>query len=194
MLLVAPQDLATPAARADFPEMGHCVADAELVVGSTGGSVVCVQWTLLWMGQYTGLVTGTYDQATFQAVIKFQQAHPPLTPNGTAGSHTLTEMGIYSGIDKPPPPTCLADAPVNLGDRGPSAECVQKVLQSKFLFAGTIDGAQQGLAAVRTTSSIRRSSASSVADNDTAALGIWVARHQPGQRQLTAAHGGSRRR
>ena len=94
-LLVASQDLAAPAVRADFPEIGSCVADAELVVGSTGGSVVCVQWTLMWMGQYKGLVSGTYDQATFQAVVNFQQAHPPLTPNGNAGSHTLTEMGIY---------------------------------------------------------------------------------------------------
>ncbi len=177
MLLVAPQDLATPAARADFPEMGKCVADSELVVGSTGGSVVCVQWTLMWMGQYKGLVTGTYDQATFQAVIKFQQAHPPLTPNGTAGSHTLIAMGIYSGIDKPPPPTCLADAPINPGDRGPSAECVQKVLQTKFLFNGAIDGAY-GKDTVAAVKNFQLNTpplvASGVADNQTlAALGIW---------------------
>ena len=176
-LLVATQDLAAPAAHANFPEIGSCVADAELVVGSTGGSVVCVQWTLMWMGQYEGLVSGTYDQATFQAVVNFQQAHPPLTPNGNAGSHTLTEMGIYSGIEKPPPPTCLADAPVSPGDRGPSAECVQKVLQAKFLFGGTVDGAygKDTAAAVKNYQLQTPPLASNgVADTQTlAALGIW---------------------
>jgi len=177
ILLVATQDLTAPAARAEMPEMGSCVADSELVVGSTGGSVVCVQWSLLWMGQYRGLVTGTYDQATFQAVIQFQQDNPPLTPNGKAGSHTLIEMGIYSGIDKAPPPTCLADAPVSPGDRGASAECVQKVLQSKFLFGGAVDGAYgKDTAAAVKNYQLKTPPliASGVADTQTlAALGIW---------------------
>jgi len=176
-VVAATQYLGAPVVRADVPEMGNCVSDAELVVGSTGGSVVCVQWTLLWTGLYKGLVSGTYDQATFQAVIRFQQAHPPLTPNGNAGSHTLIEMGIYSGVDNAPPPTCLADAPVNPGDRGASAECVQRVLQAKFLFGGAIDGSYgKDTAAAVNNYQLQTPPLvpSGVADTQTlAALGIW---------------------
>lgn len=176
-VMIATQDLVAPAVRAEVPEMGNCVADAELVVGSAGGSVTCVQWTLLWTGQYRGLVSGTYDQATFQAVVAFQQAHPPLTINGNSGVQTLTEMGIYSGVDKAPPPRCLADAPVSPGDRNPSAECVQRVLQSKLLFGGAIDGSygKDTAAAVKNFQlQTPPLVANGVADTQTlAALGIW---------------------
>lgn len=166
-----------PTAHAELPEMGPCVADAELVVGSTGASVYCVQWTLMWHGYYSGLVNGAYDQATFQAVVAFQSAHPPLTVNGNSGSTTLTAMGIYSGIDHAPPPPCLADAPVNPGDRGTSAECVQRALKAGNLFAGAVDGAYGS----DTREAVKRFQlgnppliADGVAGTQTlAALGIW---------------------
>ncbi|MGB8861663.1 MAG: peptidoglycan-binding domain-containing protein [Ilumatobacteraceae bacterium] len=176
LLVVAP-DLGAPAVRAEVPEMSSCKADAELVVGSVGGSVYCVQWTLMWQGLYKGLVNGTYDQATFQAVVAFQQAHPPLSINGKSGEQTLTAMGIYSGVDQAPPPPCLADAPVNPGDRGPSAECVQRVLTEKKLFLGTVDGTY-GKATQDAVKSFQLVNpplkADGVADTQTlAALGIW---------------------
>ena len=176
-LIIVGPDLGATAAHAELPEMDHCLADAELIVGSTGGSVSCVQWTLMWQGTYKGLVTGTYDQGTFRAVVAFQQAHPPLTVNGNGGVQTLTAMGIYSGVDKAPPPVCLADAPVNPGDRGPSAECVQRVLQAKFLFGGTVDG-NYGKDTADAVKNFQLKTpplkADGVADTQTlAALGIW---------------------
>jgi hypothetical protein len=176
-LLVVGPDLGAPTVRAEIPEMGSCVADAELVVGSVGGSVYCLQWTLMWSGLYKGLVNGSYDQATFQAVVKFQQQHAPITVNGNAGAQTLAEMGIYSGVDNAPPPPCLADAPVNPGDRGPSAECVQTALQQKKLYAGAVDGTygkgtQDAVKNFQLVNPPLR--ADGVADTQTlAALGIW---------------------
>ena len=176
-LVVVVPDLGAAPVHAQIPEMGACLADAELIVGSTGASVVCVQWTLMWKGLYGGLVNGIYDQATFQAVVAFQQAHPPLTVNGNSGVQTLTEMGIYSGVDEAPPPPCLADAPVNPGDRGLSAECVQRTLQAANLFAGAIDGTY-GKATQDAVKGFQLSNpplvANGVADTKTlAALGIW---------------------
>ncbi len=139
VLALMPQVAPAPA-NADIPELAPCVADAELLTGSTGPSVTCLQWTLMWKGLYRGLVNGVYDQATFDAVIAFQQANPPLTLTGHGGVQTLIAMGIYSGVDKAPPPACLADAPVSPGDRGPSTECVQQVLTAQGFFNGTIDG------------------------------------------------------
>ena len=139
LAVVVPGPLASSAA-AELPEMEPCVADAELVVGSAGGSVVCVQWTLMWLGYFHGLVDGDYGQDTFEAVIAYQQAEG-LRANGHSDDHTLTAMGIYSGVDNAPAPPCLADAPVNPGDRGASTECVQQTLATLGYFSGTVDGA-----------------------------------------------------
>jgi peptidoglycan hydrolase-like protein with peptidoglycan-binding domain len=176
-LLLAGFSLTAPAAHADVPELGNCRADAELVVGSTGGSVVCVQWTLLWMGYFTGFISGNYDEATANAVIQFQMAHPPLTVNGNANVQTLKQMGNYSGVDNAPAPPCLADAPVQQGDRGLSAECLQQTLQAKGYFNGNVDGTF----GADTTAAVKAFQLGSpplkptgIADARTlAALGVW---------------------
>lgn len=165
-----------PGAAAQIPEMGRCVADAELVVGSAGGSVVCVQWTLLWLGYYQGLVSGDYDDPTFLAVIDYQRANN-LRVNGHADAETLTVMGIYSGVDNAPPPPCLADAPVRPGDRGPSAECVQQTLAASGWYTGQVDGTY-GTTTQNAVKAFQLASpplvANGVADTQTlAALGIW---------------------
>lgn len=176
LLVVAPNVTAAPA-HADIPELSSCLADAELVPGSTGTSVTCVQWTLMWKGYYRGVVNGSFDDATFNAVIAFQQANPPLTVNGHGGAQTLTAMGIYSGVDVAPPPACVADAPVSPGDRGPSTECVQQVLQAEGLFNGTVDGSfgngtRDAVVAFQLANPPLR--ADGVADTSTlAAMGIW---------------------
>ena len=175
-LVLGPQIPASPVA-AEIPEMGACFADAELIVGSVGSSVYCVQWTLMWTGLYHGLVNGIYDQATFQAVVEFQQANPPLTVNGNSGERTLAAMGIYSGVDQAPPPACLSDAPVGPGDRGRSTECLQQALQTKGVFAGAVDGSY-GKSTQAAVKSYQLSNpplvADGVADTQTlAALGIW---------------------
>jgi len=176
MLVVAPDLSATPA-RAELPELGVCQADAELIVGSTGTSVFCLQWALLWMGDFKGVVNGDFDETTFDAVVKFQQANPPLTVNGHAGAQTLTAMGIFSGVEKAPPLVCLADAPVSPGDRGPSTECVQKALAEKKFFTGNADGSY-GKATQDAVKSYQLAnpplSPTGTADTQTlAALGIW---------------------
>ncbi len=176
LLVVAP-NVGAEAVRAEIPEMATCIADAELIVGSVGGSVYCVQWTLMWQGLYDGPVNGNYDQGTFRAVVAFQQAHPPLTANGASGVQTLIAMGIYSGVDNAPPPPCLADAPVNPGDRGPSAECVQRVLASHNLFLGAVDGTY-GKGTQDAVKSYQLGNPPLIADGvagtqTLAALGIW---------------------
>jgi peptidoglycan hydrolase-like protein with peptidoglycan-binding domain len=176
-LTLAGNSLAISSARAEIPELGDCRADAELRVGSTGGSVICVQWALLWMGYYKGLVNGAYDQATANAVINFQLDHPPLTVNGNATAQTLIAMNNYSGVDNAAPPACLADAPVTPGDRGPSTECVQQVLAGQGLFAGKVDGSygkdtQEAVKAFQFSNPPLK--ANGVADSSTlAALGVW---------------------
>lgn len=176
-LLITGVGVVNPVSRAEVPELGDCRADAELTVGAVGSSVVCVQWALMWLGYYRGLVNGTYDQATSNAVIKFQQAHPPLSLTGKAGVQTLTAMGIYSGVDKAPPPPCLADAPIASGDRGQSTECLQRALHLKGVFLGAIDGTFGAGTAAGVQEFQRRSPplpVTGVADTSTlAALGIW---------------------
>lgn len=176
-LALAGNGLVPSRAHADIPELGECRADAELRVGSSGGSVFCVQWALLWLGYYDGLVSGDYDQLTADAVIKFQMDNPPLTINGNATAQTLDAMGIYSGVDNAPPPPCLADAPVSPGDRGLSTECVQQTLAAQGYFSGAVDGnfgndTEDALKAFQRDNPPL--SADGVADSSTlAALGVW---------------------
>jgi peptidoglycan hydrolase-like protein with peptidoglycan-binding domain len=166
-----------PTARADLPEIGVCHSDAELTVGSAGTSVLCVQWALLWMGYYHGLVNGNFDQRTANAVLAFQKANPPLSPNGVAGAQTLTAMAIFSGVENAAPPACLSDAPVSPGDKGPGTQCLQQALTTKHLFAGTVDGRY----GANTRDAVKAYqlanpplAATGVANNQTlAALGIW---------------------
>jgi N-acetylmuramoyl-L-alanine amidase len=176
-LALAGNSLAISSAHADIPELGECKADAELRVGSSGASVICVQWTLMWMGYYHGLVSGSYDQPTADAVIAFQLKNPPLTVNGNATAQTLIAMYNYSGVDNAPPPKCLADAPVQAGDRGPSAECVQQALKAEGVYAGNVDGTygkgtQDAVKAYQFANPPLK--ANGVADTSTlAALGVW---------------------
>lgn len=176
-LVVTGVSLSPGLARADVPEMGDCRADAELTLGSTGGSVICLQWALLWMGYYHGLVNGAFDQVTADAVTEFQVDHPPLTVNGRAGAQTLIAMGNYSGVDNAPAPPCLADAPIALGDRGLSTECLQQTMKAKGLYSGPTNGSydQATQAAVKSFQFANPPlKPDGVAGQSTlAALGIW---------------------
>jgi peptidoglycan hydrolase-like protein with peptidoglycan-binding domain len=176
-LALAGNVVAVSGAHADIPELGDCRADAELRVGTSGGSVICVQWALLWLGYYKGIVNGQYDQATADAVIKFQLDNPPLSVTGNANAQTLIAMNNYSGVDNAPPPACVADAPVVPGDRSPSAECVQQTLKAKGLFNGTVNGAfgDDTKDAVKNFQLQNPPlSTNGVADQSTlAALGVW---------------------
>ncbi len=176
-LAMAGNIVAVSTARAEVPELGDCRADAELRIGSSGGSVICVQWALLWLGYFKGIVSGNYDQGTADAVIAFQIDNPPLNVNGNATAQTLIAMNNYSGVDNAPAPACAADAPVQPGDRGPSAECVQQTLQKQGLFNGTVDGSygNDTRDAVKAFQFANPPLATNgVADSSTlAALGVW---------------------
>lgn len=134
----------SPVVRADVPEMGAwCSADAGLAIGSTGSSVACVQFTLAAMGLYHATLTQKYDKPTAEAMAIFQSENPPLRVDGIGSPLVLTDMGIYSGTDKQPPPLCLADARLGIGSKGPSVKCLQdKLTQAGYLTSpgtGTFD-------------------------------------------------------
>ncbi|MEN9645179.1 MAG: hypothetical protein RL238_1848 [Actinomycetota bacterium] len=176
-LALAGNVFAPSRAHAEIPELGECKADAELRVGATGGSVLCVQWALMWLGYYKGLVNGVYEQDTADAVIAFQLDNPPLTVNGNATAATLIAMNNYSGVDNAPPPPCVADAPVEPGDRGASTECIQQTLKAQGLFTGAVDGTygkstSEAVKAFQFANPPLR--ANGISDVSTlAALGVW---------------------
>lgn len=64
-----------------------------LQMGSTGNAVIRLQQMLSTL-KYTVSINGTYDEATYAAVIAFQKRNG-LTPDGIAGN--LTQTKLYSG-------------------------------------------------------------------------------------------------
>jgi peptidoglycan hydrolase-like protein with peptidoglycan-binding domain len=137
---------ASPVARADVPELSWCTSNAGLVIGSTGSSVACLQFTLAALNLYHATLTQKYDKPTAEAMAIFQANNPPLRVDGVASPEALTQMGIYSGTDSEPPPPCLADARLATGATGASVTCLQqKLIDDGFLLmakaTGTFDKA-----------------------------------------------------
>jgi peptidoglycan hydrolase-like protein with peptidoglycan-binding domain len=130
---------AAPTASADVPELSWCRSDAGLVIGTTGSSVACLQFTLAALGLYHGILTQKYDKLTAEAMAIFQSNNPPLRVDGVATPLALTQMGIYSGTDSEPPPLCLADARLGIGSKGDSVKCLQDKLKADgFLTLATV--------------------------------------------------------
>ena len=75
----------------------QCSADATIRPGEATPSVRCMQESLRELGLFDGLVTGTNDAATVDALQRFQQATPPLEADGLGGPRTLAALGIWSG-------------------------------------------------------------------------------------------------
>ena len=65
-------------------------------LGSQGTEVRNIQTRLKSWGYYTGWVDGIYGTYTYNAVKKFQSANG-LTPDGIAGSATLSKIGLPTG-------------------------------------------------------------------------------------------------
>lgn len=135
----APSSSVLPA-RADVADVAPCTADGDLVVGSQGAGVACVQYFLLLTGLYDGPVNSQFDAATSDAVARFQLANPPLRVDGLGTEPTLVAMGLFSGFGALPPADCLADADVVLGTTGDSAECLQTRLTTLGFYSGVVDG------------------------------------------------------
>lgn len=61
-----------------------------------GEDVRILQTKLAELGYYTDSIDGSYGKNTAAAVVRYQRDHG-LTPDGIAGSHTITDMGyLYS--------------------------------------------------------------------------------------------------
>ncbi|MEA4928545.1 MAG: peptidoglycan-binding protein [Candidatus Limiplasma sp.] len=71
---------------------------SKLEQGSTGTAVKNLQYTLYELQYYDGKITGTYDQATVNAVMLFQQVNG-LAVDGVAGQQT--QQVLYSSVAKP---------------------------------------------------------------------------------------------
>ncbi len=73
---------------------GCIMVERSVTVGSTGPTVTCLQGAMLADGIYTGAITGTYDQATYDAV-KALQVREDLFVDGLAGRETGIFLGIW---------------------------------------------------------------------------------------------------
>ncbi|MCU1398741.1 MAG: hypothetical protein JWN62_1850 [Acidimicrobiales bacterium] len=178
---------------AGLPAVGNCVADAELTIGDTGPSVLCLQFALGMLHMSTQPLTGTFDQTTADAISWFQAGHPPLRVDGRAGSQTLAALGIWSGksdtiivsaggtttrtqtatANTP----CRADATIKPGDANPSVVCVQDTLRELGLY----DGPSSGVSDLLTVAAIQKYQAEKpplqvdgwAGPRTLAAMGIW---------------------
>ena len=83
-----------------------------LTLGTTGVAVSKLQDDLRVIGFYTAATTGIYDQATETAVIDFQKSQG-LTPDGIAGTKTLTALAKLGGIAPSTPGTVSINPPNN---------------------------------------------------------------------------------
>ena len=73
--------------------MGAQQALAAVGWGDTGDKVRQVQQKLSQWGYYSGAVDGVFGQATYDAVVRFQQKNG-LRADGLVGSATAAAMGI----------------------------------------------------------------------------------------------------
>lgn len=132
---------ATPVA-AGLPSVGLCTADAELTIGATGTSVICLQFALGMLHMSSQPISGVFDQATADAVAWFQASNPPLRVDGRAGPQTLAALGIWAdkssaGVAAGP---CRADATIRPGDAGESVVCLQDTLRELGVYDGISTG------------------------------------------------------
>jgi hypothetical protein len=190
---------APPSASADVPEMQPCIAQPELVQGSTGPGVLCLQFSLIMLG-YSVPYSGTFDRATADAVTFYQALHPPLVADGRAGQNTLASLGIDgaapiyraeatpaatgssvpglgAGVPLAGASACVADATIDPDERGQSVACLQRRLTVLGFYKGSITGLhdQTTQAALR---AYQKATPPLTADGvggtrTLAALGIW---------------------
>ena len=73
---------------------GCKMVERSVTIGSTGPTVTCLQTAMAADGIYTGAITGTYDQATFDAVHELQ-VREDLFVDGLAGRETGIFLGIW---------------------------------------------------------------------------------------------------
>ena len=94
---------------------GDCVIEVRsLRVGATGTGVTCLQKALADAGLYAGPQNGTFDNATYLAVRKAQEARN-LFVDGVVGRETALSLGVWPDeqslvVHTPAPPAGAVDA------------------------------------------------------------------------------------
>ena len=80
---------------AEDPSSGSCNIGLQFVrPGATGDSVVCIQNALIAAGLYSGTASGTFDDATANAVRKLQTSKDMFV-DGVVGRETAISLGIW---------------------------------------------------------------------------------------------------
>jgi hypothetical protein len=108
------QIVATTVPVAEEIEPAACMLEvAEVVAGDSGTDVECVQRALRAAGTLDTEITGTFDEATGDAIREFQ-TEVGLYVDGIIGRNTATELGIWPGAEAfivrtPPPPPGASD-------------------------------------------------------------------------------------
>ena len=78
------------------PPAADCSVSGAMKVGATGSEVACLQVQLAKAGFNVSSPSGTFDDATDQAVRSFQTSRS-LEVDGIAGKQTAVALGIWSG-------------------------------------------------------------------------------------------------
>ena len=93
---------------------GSCNIDVRTVrAGATGESVVCIQNALIAAGLYSGTASGTFDNATVDAVRTLQTAKDMFV-DGVVGRETAIALGVWPDeasavVHTPAPPAGAVD-------------------------------------------------------------------------------------
>ena len=113
--------------------------DYYLTNGSTGKHVETLQRRLIELGWLDGKVTGTYDDATEQAVRAFQRKTSKLWEDGIAGPETL--RAIYSSnAARSSKPVASAGEVLEFGSEGTKVRNLQQKLKDLGYLSGSVDG------------------------------------------------------
>ncbi|MCX6522120.1 MAG: L,D-transpeptidase family protein [Actinobacteria bacterium] len=98
----------------DLTSVDTCLMDTlSLRIGETGQGVTCLQQALIAQGYYSGALTGSFDQATFDAV-EVMQTDRNLYVDGIVGRESALSLGIWPDEESfvtrtPAPPAGAVD-------------------------------------------------------------------------------------
>lgn len=116
------------------------IVSGPLKLGSQGELVREVQRQLKNLGFYNGQADGDYGPATEEAVKAFQKQYG-LTPDGVAGSATITKLTGATATMRPNvTPTATATGSIKLGSNGENVRTIQRRLKDLKFYNGSVDG------------------------------------------------------
>lgn len=110
-------------------------AEVYLAEGSQGTAVRSLQQQLQVLGYYRGAISGNFDAATKEAVIRFQRAQG-LAPDGIVGPRTLALLLQARPPAPAPPPIAL----LAVGSQGTRVRSLQQRLNALGYYRGAING------------------------------------------------------